>query len=94
MPLPYGCDVSHFASVGISKTTDRGIRKEPDVPATDHDLKYIACAAIVPDCGFTATAATEEDLLKKVAAHAAHDHGITEVTPELLTAVKAAIQNR
>jgi predicted small metal-binding protein len=66
-------------------------KKEPDVPATDHDLKYIACAAIVPDCGFTATAATEEDLLKKVAAH---DHGITEVTPELLTAVKAAIQNR
>ena len=56
--------------------------------------KDIACAAIVPDCGFTATAPTEEDLLKKVAAHAAHDHGITEVTPELLTAVKAAIQNR
>ena len=62
------------------------------MPATDHDLKYIACAAIVPDCGFTATAPTEEDLLKKVVAHAAHDHGITEVTPELLTAVKAAIR--
>jgi hypothetical protein len=29
-----------------------------------------------------------------VAAHAAHTHGITEVTPELVAKVKAAIQNR
>lgn len=56
--------------------------------------KHIACASIVPDCSFTATAATEEELLKKVAAHAAHDHGITEVTPELLDKVKAAIETR
>jgi predicted small metal-binding protein len=56
--------------------------------------KYIACAAIVPDCPFEATATTEEDLLKMVAAHAAHDHGIKEVTPELAAKVKAAIQNR
>jgi predicted small metal-binding protein len=80
--------------MSASQRRPTDFKKELDVPATDHDLKYIACAAIVPDCGFTATAATEEDLLKKVAAHAAHDHGITEVTPELLTAVKAAIQNR
>ena len=56
--------------------------------------KYIACAAVVPDCPFEATASTEEELLKMVAAHAAHDHGITEVTPELVAQVKAAIQNR
>ena len=56
--------------------------------------KYIACAAIVPDCPFEATATTEEELLEMVAAHAAHDHGITEVTPELVEQVKAAIQNR
>jgi predicted small metal-binding protein len=56
--------------------------------------KYIACASVVPDCAFEATAATEEELLKMVAAHAAHDHGITEVTPELVAKVKAAIQNR
>jgi len=29
-----------------------------------------------------------------VAAHAAHTHGITEVTPELAAKVKAAIQER
>jgi len=56
--------------------------------------KYIACASIVPDCPFEATATTEEELLKMVAAHAAHDHGITEVSPELAAKVKAAIQNR
>ena len=56
--------------------------------------KYIACAEIVPDCPFTASAATEEELLKKVVAHAAHDHGITEVTPELAAKVRAAIKSQ
>lgn len=65
------------------------------MPASDTDkAKYIACAAIVPDCDFTADAATEEELLEKVVAHAAHDHGITEVTPELAAKVKAAIKSR
>lgn len=55
--------------------------------------KYIACASVVPDCPFEATALTEEELLKIVAAHAAHAHGVTELTPELAGKVKAAIQN-
>jgi len=58
------------------------------------DAKHIACAEIVPDCPFTASAATEEELLQEVAAHAARDHGITEVTPELAARVKAAIKSR
>lgn len=62
-------------------------------PETEN-AKYIACAAIVPDCPFTASAGTEEELLQKVVAHAAHDHGITEVTPELAAQVKAAIKSR
>ena len=37
------------------------------MPASDTDkAKYIACAAIVPDCDFTASAATEDELLEKV----------------------------
>jgi predicted small metal-binding protein len=59
-----------------------------------NDAKRIACAEIVPDCPFTASAATEEELLQQVAAHAAHDHGITEITPELAAKVKAAIKSR
>ena len=62
-------------------------------PETNTD-KYIACASVVPGCGFEATATTEEDLEQMVAAHAAHDHGVTEITPELAAKVKAAIQNR
>jgi predicted small metal-binding protein len=57
------------------------------------NAKHIACAEIVPDCTFTASAATEQELLNKVVAHAAHDHGITEVTPELAAKVKAAIKS-
>lgn len=56
--------------------------------------KYLACAEIVADCSFTASAPTEEELLKKVMAHAAADHGITEMTPELAAKFKAAIKTR
>jgi predicted small metal-binding protein len=55
--------------------------------------KRIACNDVVAGCGFTAAAATEEELLKKVVAHAAQDHGITEVTPELAAKVKSAIKD-
>ena len=65
------------------------------MPAQEDDKgKYIACAEIVPDCPFTASALSEEELLKLVAAHAAHDHGITEVSPELIAKVKSAIKSR
>ena len=43
------------------------------MPASHVDeAKRIACAEIVPECPFTASAATEEELLQKVVAHAAH----------------------
>lgn len=64
------------------------------MPVPIDEAKIIACAEIVPDCPFTASAATDEELLQKVAAHAAHDHGITEITPELVEKVKAAIKSR
>lgn len=56
--------------------------------------KHIACGDVVPDCTFTASAPTEDELLKKVVAHATHDHGVTEVTPELAAKVKAAIKSQ
>jgi predicted small metal-binding protein len=65
------------------------------MPAPNPDnAKYIACAEIVPDCTFETSAATEEELLKKVVAHAAQTHGVTELTPELAAKVKAAIKDR
>jgi len=56
--------------------------------------KQIACNDVVKGCAFQAHAETEEELLKQVAAHAAKEHGVTQVTPELIAQVKAAIQNR
>jgi predicted small metal-binding protein len=56
--------------------------------------KHIACGDVVPGCTFTASAATEEELVKKVVAHAAHDHGVTDITPELAAKVQAAIKTQ
>jgi len=56
--------------------------------------KQLACGDVVKGCAFVADAATEEELLKKVTRHAAEDHGVTNLTPELAAKVKAAIKNR
>lgn len=65
------------------------------MPAPDAlNAKYMDCSQIMPGCPFTASAATEEELMKKVAAHAAQQHGITDLTPELAAKVKAAIKDR
>ena len=55
-------------------------------------MKQIACGDIVPGCEFKASAETEEELLKKVAAHAKEAHGI-DVTPELASQVKSKIKD-
>lgn len=62
----------------------------PEAPVT---LKRIACKDVVPGCGFTANAETEEELVAKVAEHARHVHGVHEVTPELAAKVKGAISS-
>jgi len=54
----------------------------------------MACGRVVPDCTFTASAPSEEELLKKIVAHAAEAHGVTEITPDLAAKVKAAIETR
>jgi predicted small metal-binding protein len=56
--------------------------------------KRIACNDVVGGCAFTAQAESEDALLEQVKAHAAKEHGVTEVTPELAAKVKAAIQSR
>ena len=56
--------------------------------------KYIECGDIMEDCPFTAEAATESELVEHVKTHAAKEHGVKEVTPELAAKVKAAIQSR
>jgi len=54
--------------------------------------KQLTC--VVEGCAFQTEAATEDELMKKVADHATHQHGLKEVTPELAAKVKAAIRTR
>jgi predicted small metal-binding protein len=56
--------------------------------------KQISCGDVVPGCAWTADAQTEDELLRQVTAHAAQEHGVKEVTPELAAQVKAAIRTR
>ncbi len=56
--------------------------------------KEISCDDLIKGCAFTATAETEDDLLKEVTEHASIVHGVKEVTPELAAQVKAAIRTR
>ena len=54
--------------------------------------KELRCADVGMDCDFVATAETNEELMGKVAAHAAAAHGIHEITPELEAKVSSVIR--
>jgi len=56
--------------------------------------KVLECAKVDPSsgCNYVVRGETEEDLLRNVAVHA-KDHGIREVTPEMMKLVKANIHD-
>ncbi len=51
--------------------------------------KSISCADAGSDCGWSATAETEEELLGKVEEHAKAEHKDLEITPELVAKIKS-----
>ncbi|MDO9380515.1 MAG: DUF1059 domain-containing protein [Nocardioidaceae bacterium] len=54
-------------------------------------MKRFRCGDVVPGC--TARfEGSEDEILAQVGAHATRDHGLTEVPPELVQAVRAAMQ--
>ena len=57
--------------------------------------KILRCKHIGPDtsCQFEAKGETEDEILKQVATHAAAEHGITQVTPELVDKARANMEN-
>ena len=55
--------------------------------------KTIACTDLFPGCGFKAQAETEEELLKKAAAHAAEAHGITRLDGAAIAKVKSCVRD-
>jgi predicted small metal-binding protein len=56
-------------------------------------MRYqLACGDVMPGCAATFDEADQDALLGKVAGHAAADHGITDITPEVLAAVQSKIR--
>lgn len=50
------------------------------------------CTDIGMACPFEASAKSEDELMKKIAEHAAKAHNIKTVSPELMTKIKKAIK--
>lgn len=58
----------------------------------DTPVKTFSCGAVVPGCTADFTAASEEEILAEVAAHARRDHGLTELSERLVADVRANIR--
>jgi predicted small metal-binding protein len=54
-------------------------------------VKTFACGDVVPGCTSTFTGPDDDSVLALVAAHAAADHGLGTVPPELVEQVRASI---
>jgi len=54
--------------------------------------KSISCSDAGSDCGWSATAESEDELMGKVAEHAKADHKDMEITPEVVEKIKSLIK--
>ena len=55
--------------------------------------KELKCGDLMPGCDFRAEGETEEEVMRKAAAHAQEVHNL-EVTPELAEKVRGAIHEK
>ena len=51
----------------------------------------LACGDVMPGCSARFETTDRDDLLGQVAGHAASEHGVTDITPEILRAVESKI---
>ena len=54
-------------------------------------MKRFACANVVEGCDGVVTGETNDEVLAAAAGHAAEVHGMTELPPEVVEAVRAGI---
>ncbi len=54
-------------------------------------MKQFACGAVVPQCHAVFRAPDDDLILAQVADHAREDHGMKEIPPDLVSAVRANI---
>jgi predicted small metal-binding protein len=52
----------------------------------------LACGDIMPGCSTRFESSDRTDLMNDVARHAADAHGISTITPDVLTAIEGRIQ--
>ena len=57
-------------------------------------MKEFSCGQVVPGCSATFEGESEESILQQVAIHARDDHGMEEVSPEVVDQVRAGIRDR
>ncbi|WP_298255287.1 DUF1059 domain-containing protein [uncultured Arthrobacter sp.] len=57
----------------------------------EHAMKSFACGDVVPGCNARWVCSTEDEILAQVAPHATSAHGLTEISPELVSAVRSNI---
>ena len=54
-------------------------------------MKSFWCGAVIPNCDATFEATTEDEIVELVVAHAADDHGIDDVPPDVVARVREVI---
>ena len=55
-------------------------------------MKQFSCGDVVTGCTATFRAATNDEILAQVGAHAARDHGMAQVPPAVVDQVLAAVR--
>jgi len=55
--------------------------------------KSISCSDAGKDCGWSATASTEEELMNKVTEHVKEDHKEIELNSESISSIKSLIKD-
>ncbi len=56
-------------------------------------MKQFACGDVVPGCTSTFRESSDAEILAKVAKHAHEDHGLTDISADLVAAVKKNIHD-
>ena len=54
-------------------------------------MKNFSCGDVIPGCGGTVSAETEDGILAWASVHATTVHGVPEFGPELIAKVRAAV---
>jgi predicted small metal-binding protein len=55
--------------------------------------KVLHCAEVVPGCAHTMQGQTEDDVMQQASAHAASEHDMTDISPELVEKVRSRIKD-